>query len=90
MAIKKTHNNAFKLKVALEAIKGQKTIAALCQEFSIASSQIYLWKKQLEERGSEIYSDKKQTNQNGEIDRLHQVIGKITAERDFLSRVLNR
>lgn len=88
--IRKTHSNAFKLKVALEAIKERKTVAELCQDFSVLSSQIYAWKNQLEEQGEFIFGDKRKSNQQDEIDRLHRILGKITAERDFLSRALNQ
>lgn len=90
MKIRKRHGNSFKFKVALEAIKGNKTLAEMCQEFGVAGSQIYSWKKQLEEYGGEIFADKRQADHKSEIDRLHRVIGKITAERDFLSHVLDR
>lgn len=44
------YSSAFKLLAALAAIKGDKTVAQLCQEFSIVSSQLYTWKKELQER----------------------------------------
>ena len=47
--IYKKHSSCFRLKIALEAIKGKKTIAELCQEFSVAASQVSAWKKQVEE-----------------------------------------
>lgn len=88
--IRKFHTNEFKLKVALEAIKGNKTMAQICSEFSVVSSQVYTWKERLEKQGSDIFSEKKQNDQSSEIDRLHKVIGQLAAERDFLSHVLNR
>lgn len=88
--IHKKHGSGFKLKVALAAIKGQKTTAELCQEFSVASSQIYAWKKQLEDGAQSIFEGKQKQDPAEEIDKLHRVIGKITAERDFLERVLKR
>ena len=54
-----SHVAQFKFKVALEAIKGTKTSAELCQEFGLSSSQIYAWKKQLEDAGPEVFSNKK-------------------------------
>jgi hypothetical protein len=47
--IYKRHGSLFKAKVALEALKEKKKVAELCQEYSVASSQIFAWKKQLEE-----------------------------------------
>jgi transposase len=88
--IYKKHGSSFRLKVALEAIKGQKTIAELCQDFGVASSQIYAWRKQLEDGAQSLFESKRPKDHQEEIDKLHRVIGKITAERDFLERVLKR
>jgi len=54
----------------------------------VASSQISAWKKQLENGAHALFENKKQKDPQEEIDKLHRVIGKITAERDFLERVL--
>ena len=86
----KKHGSSFRLKVAIEALKGKKTTAELCQEFSVASSQISTWKKQLKDGAQSLFESKKQKGPQEEIDKLHRVIGKITAERDFLERVLKR
>lgn len=89
--IRKSHSDQFKFKVALAALLGQKTTSELSQEFGIAPSQIYAWKKQLEERGEEIFADKrKDDGKNAEIEKLHSVIGKLTVENNFLSKVLGR
>jgi transposase len=89
--IRKKHSDGFKLKVALAALKEDKTVAEMCHEFGVASSQIYAWKKQLEEQGSSIFADKRLAEtQKDEIDKLHRLLGKVTAERDFLSHVLDR
>jgi transposase len=86
----KKHGTSFKAKVALDAIKEKKTIADLCQEHGLAASQIFAWKKQLEEGCNKIFEDKQKDDTKGEIDRLHRVIGQLTAERDFLDHVLKR
>lgn len=88
--IYKKHGSSFKSKVALEALKGNRTVAELCQEYSVTSSQISAWKKQLEEGSEKIFEDNQKNNHKEEIDRLHRVIGQITAERDFLDHVLKR
>lgn len=85
----KRHGNSLKAKVALEAIKEKKTVGDLCQEYSLVASQIFAWKKQLEEGCEKIFQSK-QDDHKGEIDRLHRVIGQLTAERDFLGHVLKR
>ena len=85
------HSDKFKLKVALVALKGDKTVPELCQEFNLSSSQIYSWKKQLEDYGEQVFSCKhKSKNRNAEIDLLHTTIGKLKVENDFLERVLRR
>jgi len=83
------YSPALKFRVALAALKGDKTIAELCQEFGVASSQIYAWKKDLEERGSEIFETKSPEHSHRlEVDKLHGVIGKLKVENDFLERAL--
>ena len=89
--IRKYHGDKFKFKVALAALKGDKTIAELCQEYGVVSSQICAWKKQLEKHGSTVFSDKRKSNShNGDVDKLHATIGKLKVENDFLARVLGR
>lgn len=83
------YSPAFKFRVAIAALKGDKTIAELCQEFSLVSSQIYAWKKDLEKRGQEIFETKSsENNHKAEVDKLHSVIGKLKVENDFLERAL--
>ncbi len=83
------HTGKFKFKVALEALKGRKTMSELCQEFEVASSQIYAWKDKLQEFGPEAFKVKnKQKNENEDIDKLHTIIGKLKVENDFLLKAL--
>lgn len=88
--IYKKHNGTFKSKVALEAIKEQKTLGQLSQEYSVAATQISTWKKHLEEGASTLFETKQEKSHKDDIDKLHRIIGQITAERDFLERVLSR
>jgi transposase-like protein len=82
--IKKTHGDKFKLKVALAALKGDRTIAELCQEFALVSSQIYKWKNQLEERGPDIFANKtKSSKQEFCAEKLYAIIGKLIAENEL-------
>ncbi len=75
--------------MAIEAIKEQKTLGELGKEHSVAPTQISTWKKQVEEKASVLFEGKQEKDHQGEIDKLHRIIGQITAERDFLERVLN-
>ena len=89
---KKPHSNEFKFKVALEAIRGEKTIAALCQEFGVVSSQIAKWKKVVLEEGSCVFkgSGSAKPVENHDIEKLHATIGRLKIENDFLEHVLKR
>lgn len=89
---KKPHSNEFKFKAALEAIRGEKTIAALCQEFGVVSSQIAKWKKVVLEEGSCVFkgSSSSKAVENHDVDKLHATIGRLKVENDFLEQFLRR
>ena len=87
--IYKKHSSKFKAKVALDAIKEQKTLGELSKEYSVAPTQIATWKKTAEEKMSNLFETKQEADHQAEIDRLHRVLGQVTAERDFLERALN-
>ncbi|MBM3886959.1 transposase [Candidatus Dependentiae bacterium] len=87
--IYKKHSSKFKAKVAIEAIKEQKTLGELSKEHSVAPTQISTWKKQIEEKANSLFEGKQEKDHQEEIDKLHRIIGQITAERDFLERVLD-
>lgn len=88
---KKPHTAAFKIKVVLALLKGDKTSNEICQEFDIVSSQLFKWKKEFMENGSDIFEkgSSKMNNEN-EIQKLHATIGKLKVENDFLESVLGR
>lgn len=89
--IRKSHNDEFKAKVALAALKGDKTSNELCQEFGVAVSQIYAWRDRLVSNAATIFFDKRsQEAHKDEVEKLHRVIGKLTVENDFLERVFNQ
>ena len=91
---KKRRNHApqFKAKVALAALKGDKTLAELSSEYDVHPNQITQWKQQLLENVSELFSKGKHiTDPSDEaIKDLHAKIGQLTVENDFLSKVLGR
>ena len=89
---KKPHSSAFKFKVALEAIRGEKTTAELCQAYGVVSSQIAKWKKVLVEEGSLIFKTPGSGDRSDQpdIDKLHATIGRLKVENDFLEHVLKR
>jgi transposase-like protein len=89
---KKPHGSAFKFKVAIAAIKGDKTTAELCQEYGIVSSQLFKWRKTLLEGGEVVFKNGSgsKNNESEQIDKLHSVIGRLKVENDFLEKFAGR
>ena len=89
---KKAHSAEFKFKVAIEAVRGDKTTAELCQEYGIVSSQLFKWKKVLLEQGQFVFKKGTQSpfSEDSQIEKLHAVIGKLKVENDFLERCAGR
>ena len=76
----------FKAKVALEALKGDKSTAELAQIFGVHPAQISTWKKQLLESASSVFEGKRPAKSDVvDIDELYKKIGKLEMERDFLA-----
>ena len=86
--IRKQFGPEFKAKVALEAVKGNRTASELCSEFKVHSTQIATWKKQLLSGLPLIFSKKLHIhgNDNSQADDLYKEIGKLKVENDFLKK----
>ena len=79
----------FKSKVAIEALKGHKTITELSSEFGVHPTQINSWKKQLIDSSKSAFNgkhEKTQRNLEEERDRLYAQIGKQKVELDWLKK----
>ena len=81
---RRNHSPAFKAKVALAAVKGDRTIAQLAEHFDVHPNQITIWKSQLEASASEIFGPGGGTPARPAIDvkSLHAKIGELTLEND--------
>lgn len=90
---RKRYSAEFKSKVALEAIRGELTIAQLAAKHGVHQTMINAWKKQAIEGMASVFSGKAQAAEaarEGEIDQLHAKIGQLVVERDFLRRASGR
>ena len=89
---RRNHSAAFKAKVALAAIKGDRTIAQLSEHFDVHPNQITTWKSQLEASASEIFGPGDGTPATPVVDvkSLHAKIGELTLENDFLEGALTK
>lgn len=75
----------FKSEIALAAIKGEKTLAQLSEEYGVSPAQIKRWKQELLQRSPEIFQRKgKSTNPNALTAPLHQEIDRLTMELNWL------
>ena len=81
---------AFKSKVALEALREEKPIAAIASRHRIHPNQVSSWKRKAIEGMSETFSagPDRRRDREEEVRDLHAKIGELTIERDFLSRGL--
>ena len=87
--MRKTFSGEFKAKVALEAVKGQKTIIELAREYQVHPNVITNWKKQMLDNLSEIFDNKRgpRTEGNEELtDKLYRQIGKLQVELEWLKK----
>ena len=85
---RRTHSPAFKAKVALAAVKGDRTLADLAQQFDVHPNQITTWKGQLLEGAAGVFGQEKTEAKEGAVDlkALHAKIGELTLENDLYER----
>ncbi|MFH1505272.1 MAG: transposase [Candidatus Omnitrophota bacterium] len=83
---KKKYPKEFKARIAIEAIKGEKTIAQISSEYEVHSNLIMQWKKRLKENVSSIFIRKNEQEPDDKqlIDNLYKRIGKSQVEIDWL------
>ena len=89
---RRNHSPAFKAKVALAAIKGDKTIAQLSDQHGVHVSQITAWKEQLQTSAANVFGPGGASPAAPPIDikALHAKIGELTLENDFLEGALGK
>ncbi len=81
---RRKHNQSFKARVALEAVKGEETIAQLAARYEVHPSQIQAWKKAVLGGAASSNHERRQKTDEALVARLYQQIGQLKVERDFL------
>lgn len=88
---RRNHAPSFKAQVAVAALKGDKTLAELAQQFDIHTHQIVDWKQHLIEHADQAFGAGAEPAAPAvDIDQLHATIGRLKVENDFLEHALGK
>ena len=88
---RKSFTSQYKTKVAVEAIRGAKTVNEIAQEFGVHPTQVSQWKKELQESAAGVFDGKrgpKPVDPSSSEDRLYTEIGRLKVELDWLKKKL--
>ena len=89
---RRNHSPAFKAKVAIAAIKGERTIAQIADQFDVHPNQVTSWKAQLEGGAADVFGagSGAASAPTFDVKALHAKIGELTLENDFLEGALTK
>ena len=87
---RKYFSGKFKAKVAIEAIRGVKTVNEIAQNFGVHPTQVGLWKKELQEQAANVFDTKRgpKLDPSTSPDRLYSEIGRLKMELNWLTKKL--
>jgi len=88
---RRNHSAAFKAKVALEAVKGDKTVAEIAQKHDVHPNQVTEWRRQLLDRAVDVFGGgSAPAEPTVDLKALHAKIGQLALENDFLEGALTK
>jgi transposase len=89
---RRNHSASFKAKVAVAAIREDKTLAELSEQFDVHQNQIQDWRRKLLDQADQVFGRGGASPSESEhkVKELHAKIGELTMERDFLEQGLER
>jgi len=88
---RRNHSASFKAKVAVAAIRGDKTLAELSEQFDVHQNQIQDWRRKLLDQADQVFGRGGSAPESEhKVKELHAKIGQLTMERDFLEQGLER
>ena len=92
MGMRKKFTNEFRAKVAMAALKGDKTMAELASEFEVHPTQVSSWRNELKEKAADVFGGSAGTSAKEykeQIEELYKDIGRIQVENNWLKKKLN-
>ena len=88
---RRNHSAGFKAKVALAAVKGDRTVAEIAQQFEVHPTQVTEWRRQLLDRAVDVFGGAQVASEPPiDLKALHAKIGQLTLENDFLEGALTK
>jgi transposase len=87
---RRNHTAVFKAKVALEAVKEERTVIEIAERFDVHPNLVTQWKKQLLQRASDAFEKERAPEEGPSAKELNAKIGQLVMENDFLSGALGR
>jgi len=90
MGKKTSYDNAFKAKVALEAMRGNRTVTEIATEYNVACSLVSKWKSELAANAATAFGVKTQKSPEEVEQKLYSQIGKLTMEVDYLKKFVSK
>jgi transposase-like protein len=88
---RRNHSAAFKAKVALAAVRGDKTVAEIAQQYEVHPTQVTDWRRQLLDRAADVFGGAAAPSEPPvDLKALHAKIGQLALENDFLEGALTK